>query len=212
VGQASNESLPEQERKVAGVAMYHGLGLTEVVTEPGVSGSVAFAKRPASGALMGRLVAGDTLIVSKLDRAFRDAEDALATSRELHERGVRLIVADIGVEPVTENGTGKLFFTLLSAFAEFERQKIRERTEDGRRAKKAKGGYIGGRAGFGYRIEGSGDASKVVPYDEEQEQVRWILERHAAGESSRRISEGLSERGFRLSHVAVCRVINQAQA
>jgi DNA invertase Pin-like site-specific DNA recombinase len=206
--QADNLSIPDQEHKVMCVAGYHRLELAEMVSEPGVSGSMAFAARPASGALFAKLEPGDTLIVSKLDRAFRDAEDALSTSRALHERGVRLIVADIGVEPVTENGTGRLFFTILASVAEFERFRIRERTADARKAKKAKGGYIGGSAGFGYRVVGERADSRVVEEYPEQVALRWIREQGAAGVPSRKISKDLETHfGFKLSHVSVCRIL-----
>jgi DNA invertase Pin-like site-specific DNA recombinase len=44
-----------------------------------------------------------------------------------------LIVADMGADPVTDNGTAKFFFTVLAAMAEFDRERILERTLDGGR-------------------------------------------------------------------------------
>jgi len=211
--QESGQSLAEQERKVRAIADYHGVPLDDLAVEPAVSGSVPFARRQAGGELFAKLTNGDTLIVSKLDRAFRDTEDALATSRMLREAGVRLIVADIGVDPVTGEGTGKMFFTILAAMAEFERARIRERTEEGRRAKKARGGHTGGVTPFGYRKEGIGREAVLVEDYAEQTAAKWIREQGAQGVASRKISADLETHfGFKLSHVAVCRVINRHQA
>lgn len=208
--QEDNQSLPEQERKVRAIADYHGVVMDELVSEPGVSGSVPFARRQAGGELFGKLRAGDTLIVSKLDRAFRDAEDALATSRVLREKGVKLIVADIGVDPVTDNGIGKLFFTILAAMAEFERFRIRERTDEGRKAKRAQGGHVGGVVPFGYRKEGTGKAAKLIEVEAEQLAIQHIRAQGAAGISSRKIAQSVQTYyGLKVSHVAVCRILKK---
>src|SRR3954454_18752259 len=48
--------------------------------EPGISGAKPLAERPQGAALLSRMRPGDTLIVARLDRAFRNAADALATA------------------------------------------------------------------------------------------------------------------------------------
>jgi DNA invertase Pin-like site-specific DNA recombinase len=52
------------------------------------------------GPLLARLAKGDVLVVAQLDRASRNAADALATAEQLKARKVDLIVADMGSEPV----------------------------------------------------------------------------------------------------------------
>ena len=66
---------------------------------------------------MATLQAGDLLIVSRLDRAFRSAADALTKADSWKRLGIRLIVADMGADPVTDNGVAKLFFTVLAAMS-----------------------------------------------------------------------------------------------
>ena len=107
-------SLETQRRKVAAVAELSGLDLARVIEEPGVSGGTALAERPGGRELLGLLQRGDTVIVSKLDRGFRNAADALATAEQLKARKVDLIVADMGSEPVTQNGVSRLFFGMLN--------------------------------------------------------------------------------------------------
>ena len=97
-----------------------------------------------------------TIIPAKLDRLFRDALDALEKLKDLKTKGVSLILVDMGLTPVTDNGVAKMFFTMLAGFAELERDRIRTRTADGRKCKRDKGGHIGGTAPFGYEIVGMG--------------------------------------------------------
>ena len=73
-----------------------GLAVARVFEEPGVSGGTALADRPGGRELLAVLRPGDTVIVGKLDRAFRNAADALATAEAWKRRGVDLIVADMG--------------------------------------------------------------------------------------------------------------------
>lgn len=161
--QVKGGSLDEQERKIRALAEYRteGGGELRIFRDEGISGSVAFASRPAGAALAAALRPGDTVIVSKLDRAFRDAADALSQAKAWKAAGVGLVLADMGPEPVTENGVGKMLFTMLAAMAEWERERIAERMAEGKRAKRAKGGHTGGAAPFGSRIVGSGKEARL---------------------------------------------------
>jgi|SRR5215475_10495271 len=166
----SRSSLADQQRRIAAVASFHNYSPPHMVADV-LSGSVPFPEREHGGRLWADLQAGDTLIASKLDRVFRSCEDALASARQLQERSVSLIIADMGVEAVTGNGTSRLFFTMLAAFAEFERWRIKERMNDGRAGKKTKGGHIGGSAPYGFRVEGKGRDARLIPIESEQAAV-----------------------------------------
>ena len=93
--------------------------------------------RPALDYCLRALSAGDTLVVWRLDRLGRSLPDLVRIVGELEQRGV-------GFESVTErietgSATGKLTFHLFSALAEFERNLIRERTQAGLAAARARG-------------------------------------------------------------------------
>jgi DNA invertase Pin-like site-specific DNA recombinase len=62
----------------------------------------------------------------------------------LKARKADLIVADMGSEPVTQNRVSRMFFGMLALVAEFERDRIKERSAEGRVAKRRIGGHIGG--------------------------------------------------------------------
>lgn len=92
-------------------------------------------KRPQFIELLDILESGDTLIVTKLDRFARSTMDALETIKELFEREIRVHVLNIGM--IENTPTGKLIFTVFSAFADFERDLIVERTQEGKAYAKA---------------------------------------------------------------------------
>jgi len=211
VEQSAGTSLEEQRRKIQGVALMKGLELGEVYQESGVSGSLPLEARPIGGVLYRGLRPGDTLIVAKLDRAFRNAADALAKADAWKRAGTRLIVADMGPDPVTDNGVAKLFFGMLALVAEFERERILERTRDGRSAKASRGGHIGGSAPFGYRVLGQGKEAGLVEVPEQQAAIRTMLELRGKA-SLRNIAAAVKERhGTNVSYEAVRRILSRAR-
>ncbi|WP_017473872.1 recombinase family protein [Amphibacillus jilinensis] len=100
-------------------------------------------ERPAFGELIQELKEGDTLVVTKLDRFARSTADAIATIKELFNRGVKVHVLNMGL--VENTPTGRLIFNILSAFAEFERDMIVERTQEGKTLAKQRGDFREGR-------------------------------------------------------------------
>jgi DNA invertase Pin-like site-specific DNA recombinase len=203
-------SPEEQERKIAGLAMMRGEELAQVLYDGGVSGSTPLDERPGGKKLLKLLKPGDVLIAAKLDRLFRDAADALTRAKEWKAKGVKVILVDMGTEPITENGTSKLLFGILASMAEWERERIAERVADGRRAKKAKGGHIGGSVPFGFRKVGAGKAAALEPDPGQQLAIATIREAHRAGMSNRRIAElVLLKHSRKISHEAVRRIVNE---
>ena len=85
---------------------------------------------------------GDTVIVWKLDRLGRSLKDLIETLNLLKSRGVDFISLTESIDTTTPGG--KLIFHLMGALAEFERDLIRERTNAGLAAARARG-RIGGR-------------------------------------------------------------------
>lgn len=106
-----------------------------IFTDHGASG--AKASRPAWDECLGQLRKGDTLVITKLDRAGRSVRNLLDVVELLRSKGASLEVLDQHVD--TETSFGRMLFTVLAAVAEFERELIRERTRDGLAATKARG-------------------------------------------------------------------------
>lgn len=109
----------------------------------GVSGSVPAAERPQWSAMVAKLVPGDVVIVSKIDRLGRNAMDILTTVDLVAAKGVRLSVIQLGGVDLT-SPSGRMMLTMLGAMAEFERSLIIERTKAGMARARAEGKAIGG--------------------------------------------------------------------
>jgi DNA invertase Pin-like site-specific DNA recombinase len=100
------------------------------------------SNRPELDRLRSQLRRGDTLVVTRLDRLGRSAKDLLNLVSEIQDQGVHLEVLEQSIN--TSTPEGKLFFTLVASFAEFEREIMRARTIDGLAAARARG-RLGGR-------------------------------------------------------------------
>jgi len=99
------------------------------------------AQRPALRQCLEYLREGDTLIISRIDRLARSAEDLLRIVRELDARQVTLKVLDQSID--TRDAAGKAFLGMLAVFAEFETNIRKERQMDGIAKAKAKGTRFG---------------------------------------------------------------------
>lgn len=86
--------------------------------------------RPEFNKLIEILKEGDTLVVTKLDRFARTTSDGINIVKELFERGVKVHVLNMGL--VEDTPTGRLILSVMLAFAEFERDMIVERTQEGK--------------------------------------------------------------------------------
>ncbi|MFS0890656.1 recombinase family protein [Peribacillus frigoritolerans] len=101
------------------------------------------ADRPQFKELLSKLETGDTLVVTKLDRFARSTGDAIQTVKELFNKGVKVHVLNMGL--VEDTPTGRLIFNIMSSFAEFERDMIVERTQEGKAIAKQREDFREGR-------------------------------------------------------------------
>lgn len=101
------------------------------------------ADRPQFHAILATVEAGDTLVVTKLDRFARSTSEALTIVKDLFDRGVKVHVLNMGL--IENTPTGRLIFTIMSGFAEFERDLIVERTQEGKAIARKREGFREGR-------------------------------------------------------------------
>ena len=104
--------------------------------------SGAKAERPGLQQALDQLRAGDTLVVWRLDRLGRSLRHLIETVTNLEQRGVGFKSLTEAID--TTSSGGKLVFHIFGALAEFERDLIRERTQAGLSAARARG-RVGGR-------------------------------------------------------------------
>lgn len=125
------------EEQVAALTAY---GCQEIIQEAFTGKTM---ERPAFQALLAKLTASDTLVVTKLDRFARTAIQGVQTVRELFDRGVKVHILNMGL--VENTLTGNLILTVMLAFAEYERGMIVERTQTGKSVAKLNPDFKDGR-------------------------------------------------------------------
>lgn len=103
--------------------------------------SACAAKRPVYERVLRRLKPGDMLVVWDLDRAFRSVVDALTEAEKLRRRGIHLQIANLHID--TSTPAGMLVYTVMAAFAEFERRTLSQRTKEGLAVARKRGARLG---------------------------------------------------------------------
>lgn len=98
--------------------------------------------RPGLDQALAALRPGDSLVAVKLDRLSRSLKDLMDLSASLQAMGVNLKILDQGID--TSTAAGRMFFHMVGAFAEFERELIVERTKAGMAIARSKGHLKGG--------------------------------------------------------------------
>jgi DNA invertase Pin-like site-specific DNA recombinase len=114
-------------------------GCAAIFEDLGVSG--AADDRPGLTAALARIGAGDSLVVWKLDRLGRSLGHLIETVSALKDRGVGFASISESIDTTTPGG--KLFFHMMGALAEFERDLIVERTKAGIEAARQRGQHLG---------------------------------------------------------------------
>jgi DNA invertase Pin-like site-specific DNA recombinase len=103
----------------------------------------------------------------------------------------------------------KLVFTTLSAVAEAERDRIRERITDVKRDQPARGKFLGGIPPYGFERDGR---SGLVPIPEKEVFIARMVAYRERGESLRKIQERLHAEGEHVSLMSIDRAIKSRQA
>lgn len=127
-GQIDNNSLEAQEQEILqrySEAKIYKEQFTGATTD-----------RPVLSSVIEALVAGDTLVVTKLDRLARNTVEGISIVKELFSKGVAVHVLNVGL--LEDTAMGQFFLTTLLAVAELERVQIIERTQTGKAVAKAK--------------------------------------------------------------------------
>jgi DNA invertase Pin-like site-specific DNA recombinase len=181
-------SLGEQERRVRAHAEAQGWKLETVYVDPGISGGIAFADRPAGAKALTAASDLDRLIVVKLDRLGRSAADLLNTIGRFAEMGCDFVSVSESID--TSTAPGRLLGTMLAGVAEFEKDRISERVLEAEHAKALAGRPHGGPRIYGYRYD-----QGLVIVEAEAVIVRRIFAEFVAGRSLTAIARDLHRDG-----------------
>lgn len=120
-----NLDMQIEALKAAGCERYFGKLSGRIGSRPELDACLSFIRQ------------GDTLIVYKLDRLGRSLRNILMLLDRFKDKGIHFVSLQDNIS--TEGATGQLITNVLGAFAQFERDLIVERTQEGRRIAKERG-------------------------------------------------------------------------
>ena len=115
---------------------------SRVISETVSGGVQAMQRKTFADMVTHKLEKGDRLVVLKLDRLGRDNIDVQQTIAMLVDKGIDVVSLDLPVRNLA-SAEGKLMLQMFSAFAEFEKSRIIERTKEGLARAKTEGKKLG---------------------------------------------------------------------
>lgn len=165
--QVEGTSLYTQLESCRDHASRHGWSISGEYIDEGVSG--VLASRPQLDLLMREVRTGkhDIVVVAKLDRAGRSVRHLASLLGELDDLGVQFVSVAEQIDGAS--AVGRLQRNMLSGFAEFERERIKERMIDGVAAVARDGYWPGGPPPFGYKLIPDGRHTRLTINCDESE-------------------------------------------
>jgi DNA invertase Pin-like site-specific DNA recombinase len=137
IGYARTSTLEQEAGLEAQERDLQALGCDRIFSER----TSSVGPRKALGEALQFARAGDTLMVTKLDRLARNVPHMWEVVKGLDEKGVALRIVAMDID--TSTPTGKLLLTMLGGVAQFEREMMLERQREGIAKAKAEGKYKG---------------------------------------------------------------------
>lgn len=186
---AHGVSLEAQEASIRAYCERAGIVLAEVVSDV-MSGSRA--DRPGLVKIVAGVRAGEigTVVIAKLDRAFRSFHDAVVYDAEFERHGAKIIAVDGQYD---SSPTGQFQKHIMYSFAELERAMIAARTRDALDRKREERRVYCGIPPFGWRA----DDGRLVLVEEEQRVLAELKALRADGASYPYLAAVLNERGVK---------------
>lgn len=203
----NGNGLDVQKSRIEGEVKAKGLcDLDGFFIDKGVSGAKPLAERPYGKRMLDNLKAGDAVIALKLDRMFRSAGDAVQQLEEFKKRKIKLFLLDMG--EVTGNGIAAMVFTILSAVAQFERERIAERIAESKALAKEQNRYTGGVIPFGFDVVENEGKKFLKENPDQMLVITEVLKLREEGLSYKKIAKAVNgSHQTELSHMGVKRIL-----
>jgi DNA invertase Pin-like site-specific DNA recombinase len=197
--QTLGDSLDAQDNVIRDWAREHGHHVVAVIREDGLTGTVDESGRPGLLKALRMIESGqaDILVIKELDRFSRKlyVQEAVlakvwaAGGRTWEVVGDREVLCDDPSDPMRT-----ALRQMQGVFVQLERGMVVARLQGARQRKRARGGYVGGRPPYGWRIE---DGERI-PVPAEQEVLSWLRaerEPDGSGATYEALADSLNERG-----------------
>jgi len=182
-------SLDAQRAKIAAWCEVNEYELVGIEIDAGISGK-SMKKRQGLQKALAAMRKDMALVVYSLSRLARSTKDTLAISESLSRSRSDLVSVTEKIDTTT--AAGKMFFTMLAVWAEFEANTISERTRAAMAHKKASS-EVYSPIPFGFKaVEG-----KLERVEAEADIVAEVKQRRAAGETLQTIADNLNSRGIK---------------
>lgn len=188
--QARGMSLQDQEERIRAWCVARGFELVRIYVEK-KSGKNIKGRPQFQAALDHACREAAALIVWSMDRFARNTRQALETGERLETAGADLVVLKHNIDTTT--AAGRLFFTMVAAFAEFEREQLSERMQNAAAYRKEHGLKYSPNVPYGKRLA-SGGRLEADPQEQQvlAQMKSWRLR---GGYSLARVAERLEREG-----------------
>lgn len=183
-------SIPEQHDRLVAYCKAKDYDITGVYTDPGFSGKDL--NRPNLQLLIDNIKQYNVVVIYKLDRLSRSQKDTLTLIEDVFMKN-NVDIVSLQENLDTSTPSGRMMIGILSAFAQLERETIRERLLMGRTGRAKKGKWVGtSRPPIGYEYVNQ----QLIVNEYEAEQIRKIFELYTSGIGMQKIAGIMRESGY----------------
>jgi putative DNA-invertase from lambdoid prophage Rac len=197
-------SLDDQKSRITGYCQANALPTpTAFFVDAATSGTISLQKREQGQRMLESLRRGDHIVVTRGDRLFRSAKNALEVAEALREKGVELHLMDMG-GPCLQSSVSRLVFGILMMVANMESERIGERTASVKEHLRKQGRFVGGILPVGYKKTKDGHLLRDRDWKRHAAQMRKLSDE---GLSVRKIAAEMKLHGLQLSYSTVYAVL-----